>query len=237
MAARCLCEPVEADKYQPAPWRGSPLQCEPTGQLAASLEELEHDAVILSREGVPRESAMCGRNGYGSTAKSNRLMSELPPGVRAVLDHAHATARPTPPPTRRRPASATTDTSAASCRPAGGSADLRCVARRSDRVHHHGRGQREEPDRDVEGLEHHERLGDIRTPTLVLSGRYDEGTPAGRSTPRTGHPRREMGHLRGSPATAPHRAEGRVPSGAARVSRRPRPLTRQTWAEPRNLSA
>ncbi len=49
---------------------------------------------------------------------------------------------------------------------------------RSRGLSHHERAERVPRHRHAQGLDITARLGEIRVPTLIISGRYDEATPA-----------------------------------------------------------
>ena len=63
----------------------------------------------------------------------------------------------------------------------------------------------------LKGWDITDRLHEITTPTLLVSGRYDEATPADRRADPRAHPRRRVDDLRGLEPHAARRGAGGVP--------------------------
>lgn len=107
-----------------------------------------------------------------------RLMSELPPDVRAVLDHAHATGE-TDGPAYKAAASVYHRRHVCRVVPEPAEVERTFAALHDDPTVYAtmvGPGEMN-PTGTLKDWDITDRLGDISTPTLVLSGRYDEATP------------------------------------------------------------
>lgn len=107
-----------------------------------------------------------------------RLMSELPADVRAVLDHAHATGE-TDTPAYEEAASVYYRRHVCRVVPPPAEVERTFAALQQDpTVYATMVGPSEmNPTGTLKDWDIADRLGDVSTPTLVLSGRYDEATP------------------------------------------------------------